>query len=93
MKKKIYCYSESLILTLCKEIEYIKNRSKNINQSLNYCQNELLSNRLKIELNKLNIKRSNILRLSENLFTNNYNNLSIEFLFEISKRSNSFQKI
>ncbi len=93
MKKNIYAYSESLVLSLCKEIEYIKSRSKNISYSLKFCQNDLLSKRLRLELKKLNKKRSNILNISENLFKSNGNDLSIQLLFEISQRSNSFQQI
>ena len=93
MNKYIFSYSESLVLTLCKEIEYIKNRSKNINYSLRTCQNKSLSKRLKLELNKLNNNKLKILNISERMFKKNCNELSIEFLFEITKRSNSFQQI
>ena len=86
-------YSESLVLTLCKEIEYIRIRSKNINNSLKNCQNKLLSKRLISELNLLNKNRLKILKISENLFNINCNDLSFEFLLEITKRSKSFQEI
>ena len=93
MNKYIFTYSESLLLSLSKEIEYIKSRSKNINYSLKTCQNKILTTRLTAELNKLNHNRLKILSISENLFKRNCNNLSIEFLFEITKRANYFQKI
>ena len=93
MNKYLCSYSESLVLSLCKEIEYIKNRSKNINYSLKTCQNKILSKRLKTELKKLNISRLKILTISESMFIKNCNDLSFEFLLEITKRSNSFQKI
>ena len=93
MNKKIFNYSESLLLSLSKEIEYIKSRSKNINYSLKTCQNKTLSMRLRIELNKLNKNRLKILKVSENMFKKNCNELSFEFLFEITKRSNSLQQI
>ena len=93
MNKYIFTYSESLLLSLSKEIEYIKSRSKNINYSLKTCQNKILTTRLTAELNKLNQNRLKILSISENLFKSNCNNLSIEFLLEITKRANSFQKI
>ena len=93
MNKYIFTYSESLLLSLSKEIEYIKSRSKNINYSLKTCQNKILTTRLTAELNKLNQNRLKILSISENLFIRNCNNLSIEFLFEITKRANSFQQI
>ena len=93
MNKHIFTYSESLVLSLTKEIEYIKSRSKNINYSLKTCQNKILSTRLRLELNKLNKKRLKILKISENMFKKNCNELSFEFLFEITKRSNSLQQI
>ena len=93
MKEHIFTYSESLVLSLTKEIEYIKSRSKNINYSLKTCQNKNLSTRLKLELKKLNKKRLKILKISENMFKRNCNELSFEFLFEITKRSNSLQQI
>ena len=93
MNQYIYSYSDSLVISLCKEIEYIRSRSKNINNSLKTCQNKSLSKRLILELEKLNKKRIKILNISENLFNKNSKDLSLEFLLEITKRSNSFQQI
>ena len=86
-------HSESLVLSLTKEIEYIKNRSKNINNSLKNCQNKSLITRLRIELNKLNQTRLKILNISEFMLKSNSKDLSFEFLLEITKRSNCFQQI
>ena len=93
MNQYLFSYSESLILSLCKEIEYIKSRTENINQSLKNCQNKLLSKRLELELSKLNKNRLKICSISENMFNINSNKLSYEFLLEITKRSNSLQQI
>ena len=93
MNKYLFSKSESLVLSLCEEIEYIKSRSKNINYSLKTCQNKILSKRLKTELKKLNISRLKILTISESMFIKNCNDLSFEFLLEITRRSNSFQQI
>jgi len=93
MNQYIYSYSYSLVISLCKEIEYIRSRSKNINISLKTCHNEILSKRLILELEKLNKKRIKILNISENLLNKNSKDLSLEFLLEITKRSNSFQQI
>ena len=93
MNQDIFSYSESIVFSLCKEIEFIKIRSKNINSSLKTCQNKSLSKRLKIELDKLNKKRLKILSISEIMFKTNSQDLSLEFLLEITKRSNSFQQI
>ena len=93
MNQNLFSYSESIVLSLCKEIDYIKIRSNNINRSLKTCQNKNLTKRLSIELDKLNKNRLKILSISENMFRNNSQNLSFELLLEISKRSNSFQQI
>ena len=93
MNQDIFFYSESIVFSLCKEIEFIKIRSKNINSALKTCQNKSLSKRLKIELDKLNKKRLKILSISEIMFKTNSQDLSLEFLLEITKRSNSFQQI
>ena len=93
MNKNLYFYSESLVLSLCKEIEYIKSRSKNIKYSLRFCQNKLLSKRLLSELDKLNKTRIKISNISESLFKRNCDELSFEFLFEITKRSRLIQQI
>ena len=93
MNQNLYSYSESIVFSLCKEIEFIKIRSKNINSSLKTCHNKSLSKRLKIELDKLNKNRIKILSISETMFKTNSQDLSLEFLLEITKRSNSFQQI
>ena len=93
MNQYIYSYSYSLVTSLCKEIEYIRSRSTNINNALKTCHNKILSKRLILELEKLNKNRVKILNISENLFNNNSEDLSLEFLLEITRRSNSFQQI
>ena len=93
MNQYLLSYSESIVLSLCKEIEYIKIRSKNINLSLKTCHNKTLSKRLILELDKLNKNRLKILTIAESMFRKNSKDLSFEFLLEITKRSNSFQQI
>ena len=93
MNKNLLTYSESIVLSLCKEIEYIRIRSKNINISLKTCHNKNLSKRLRIELHKLNKNRLKILNISESMFRINSQDLSFEFLLEMTKRSSSFQQI
>ena len=93
MNQYISSFSESTVLSLCEEIEYIKIRTKNINSSLKTCHNQTLSKRLKLELDKLNKNRLKILSISESMFKKNSKNLSFEFLLEITKRSNTFQQI
>ena len=93
MTQNLYSYSESIVLSLCKEIEYIKSRSKNIKNSLKTCHNKILSRRLVLELEKLNKNRLEILNISEKMFNKHSNDLSFEFLLEITKRSNLIQQI
>ena len=93
MKQYLLSCSESIVLSLCKEIEYIKVRSKNINISLKTCHNKNLSKRLRIELDKLNKNKLKILTISESMFKRNSQDLSFEFLLEMTKRSNTYQQI
>ena len=92
MNKSLFTLSESVVLSLCKEIEYIKIRSKNIRISLKTCHNKILSKRLKSELDKLNKNRLEILTISEFMLNKNSQDLSLEFLSEITKRSNTYQQ-
>ena len=87
MEQTIASNSESLVLSLCKEIEYIKSRTKNITQSLKHCQNKNLTSRLDIELSKLKAKRKAIKNIAEKLFRNNSSGLSTELLLEITQRT------
>ena len=93
MNQYLFTNSESIVLSLCEEIEYIKIRSKNINSSLQTCHNKKLSKRLRIELSKLNKNRLNILNIAKSMLKMNSQDLSFEFLLEITKRSNSLQQI
>ena len=93
MNKYLFSYSDCIVLSLCIEIEYIKIRSENINISLKTCHNRNLSKRLRLELNKLNKKRLKILDISEKMFKSNSQDLSFEFLLEITKRSKYIQQI
>ncbi len=92
MNQALFPYSESVVLSLCKEIEYIKIRSKNIKNSLKTCKNKTLSKRLILELESLNKNRIKILKISENMFKNS-KELSFEFLLEITRRSFSVQQM
>tara|TARA_Y100001968_G_scaffold248229_1_gene232759 strand:- start:1311 stop:1592 length:282 start_codon:yes stop_codon:yes gene_type:complete len=93
MKKNLYNYSESLVLSLCKEIEFIRIRKKNIKNSLKTCYNKILSERLSLELEKLNKNSLEILDISKDMFKNNSKDLSLELLLEITKRTTSLQQI
>ncbi len=92
MNKNLFTCSESVVLSLCKEIEYIKNRSKNINRSLKTCHNKSLSKRLYLELDRLNKNRLKILNISESMFKYSQG-LSFEFLLELTRRSSTYQQL
>ena len=92
MNKYKYSNSESLVLSLSKEIEYIRSRSKNINNSLRNCHNKTLFKRLVMELEILNKTKIKITNISKNMFRKYPNNLSIEFFLELTKRSNMIQQ-
>ena len=93
MNKYLYDCSESIVYSLCKEIEYIRSRSKNIKSSLKTCHNKNLIKRLYLELEKLNKNSLKILSISENMSKSNSKELSFEFLLEVTKRTNSLQQI
>ena len=92
MNRNLFTCSESVVLSLCKEIEYIKNRSKNINRSLKTCHNKSLSKRLYLELDRLNKNRLKILNISESMFKYSQG-LSFEFLLELTRRSSTYQQL
>ena len=80
--------SDSIVGSLCREIEYIKLRSSSINKSLNNCQNALLIKRLNRELNSLRDRLESIQKISTSmLYQDSNDHLSIRFLIEISKRN------
>tara|TARA_Y100001968_G_C19285854_1_gene681621 strand:+ start:791 stop:1069 length:279 start_codon:yes stop_codon:yes gene_type:complete len=80
--------SDSLIGSLCREIEFIRLRSKVIKENLQNCRNKELTYRLKKEMCKLSQRKISILNLSKDLERNKItDNLSINFLIEIINRS------
>jgi len=86
--------SESLVSTLCTEIEYIRNRTNNIKQSLKSCSNNQVYKRLLAELDSHRDRSLTIFSLSKSLILNNKKNLSVVFLIEICKRAiNHHQEI
>ena len=80
--------SDSLIGSLCREIEFIRLRSKVINENLQNCRNKELTNRLNKEMSKLIERKISILKLSKDLKNDKLiDKLSISFLIEIINRS------
>ncbi len=79
--------SESIVSTLCREVDYLNNRINCINHSLKYCQNINLINRLNNELKDIKERIKYILNISKILKPYSYDNgLSISFLREICNR-------
>tara|TARA_Y100001968_G_C19424054_1_gene753340 strand:+ start:477 stop:752 length:276 start_codon:yes stop_codon:yes gene_type:complete len=86
--EKIFPYSDSIVGSLCREIEYIQFRSKSINNSLANCQNNLLIIRLKKELNLLNKRIESIDSLSAKIKKSySYQSFSIDLLTEMIGRT------
>ena len=80
--------SDSVINSLCREIEYIKSRSKSIKYSLNNCQNSSLIIRLKNELLHLKKRMSTIEEVTFSIRKiNRQKSLSLDFLCELIGRS------
>ena len=87
MKNKLTT-SDSLIGSLCREIEYIESRSDIINNSIINSQNKKLTKRLRKELFSLKNRVESIKRLSRLInYEGNVDTLSIEFLNELICRS------
>ena len=85
--------SGTLIGSLTRESNNLRYRAIKLLSNINLSSDKTLLSRLRSELNKLNQNRLKILNISENMFRKNYNELSFEFLLEITKRSNTFQQI
>ena len=80
--------SDSLIGSLCREIEYIESRSDIIHNSIINTKNTALTKRLKNELYSLKDRIESIKRLSRLLtYEGKVDSISIEFLNELISRS------
>ena len=79
--------SLSLIASLSRESQSIRQRSQNIIKSIMNCKNKELLFRLKNELSSLEQRRYEIRNIATSIRESNYmDTLSIEFLIEISNR-------
>ena len=79
--------SDSLIYSLCREIEYIRQRSKNIKDTLYTCKDKFLQIRLVNEIKGLT-QRINELNKISNEYKNKYNDsISSKLLIELCNRS------
>ncbi len=80
-------FSDSLIYGLCREIEYIRQRSKNISYTLSTCKDKVLKLRLKEEIEKLELRIEEVINISNELKTYSQGSISIMLLVELCNRS------
>ena len=85
--------SESLVTSLCREIEFIRIRKKIINDTLKYCRNENLSIRLNYELKSHETRVSCIYRATKGLLIDTDHSISLSFLKEVIQRASKNQQI
>ena len=79
--------SESLIGSLCREMEYIRNRYLIIKAVLKTAKDTYLKERLNLELDNLLSRKDELISVTKGLqSTSEEGNLSILFLMEICQR-------
>ena len=83
--------SDSLIGSLCREIEYIRQRYKNVSISHDISKDKLLRERLLDEILKLKQRRMELIEIS-NEFSNSFqSSFSAMFIYELCKRPLEFK--
>ena len=85
--KKTVTNSDSLIGSLCREIEQIRSRSKLISYSLNNCKDNELRKRLLEEIFQLSERRKELRKISNTLLKNSKSSISKLLLSELCKRT------
>ena len=86
--------SDSLIGSLCREVESINYRIKDLLNSIKNSRNANLKIRLENELKTLHKRRAEVLNTAMLWFRNDkFDNFSLEFLIEISKRKINSENI
>jgi len=87
MRNNTLALSDSLIGSLCRELEFIKQRYMAVNSSLNLCKNNLLKSRLDNELTSLRARKEEINKIAcQFVDKNKSSSLSILFLIEMCRR-------
>ena len=82
--------SDSLISSLCREIDFIRYRYKRINESLSLCKNNLVKERLIEEITKLNERRIELIGISNEMQNSLTPSTAKLFLYELCKRPLDF---
>ncbi len=78
--------SDSLVGSLCREIEYIRQRHKIIRNYLNITQNKILKERLDNEIDQLKSRHEELLAISRTFKSQISSNISSLFLYELCNR-------
>ncbi|AAP99927.1 MULTISPECIES: hypothetical protein [Prochlorococcus] len=78
--------SDSLIGSLCREIDYIRERYKQVTNSLQNCKNQLLKVRLDKEITELKHRQSELQHISNEFINNAELSISKQFLYELCQR-------
>ena len=84
--KKTITNSDSLIGSLCREIEQIRSRSKLISYSLNNCKDNVLRKRLLEEIEKLSKRKKELNDISNSFLKDSRSSISKLLLSELCKR-------
>ena len=86
--KALVTTSDSVIASLCREVDWIRHRCSSLLEAMAKCNDENLSCRLKIEFQLLRNRRQALSRIANEMQYNGVaDKLSIEFLLEISSRT------
>ncbi len=78
--------SDSLIESLCREIDYIRQRYKNVSLSLSVSRDKFLRKRLLEEILHLKQRRKELIEVSNQFITSKKSSLAIMFFYELCKR-------
>ena len=86
--KDLVTTSDSVIASLCREVDGIRHRCSSLLESMAKCNDENLSCRLKKEFQLLRNRRQALFKIANEMQYNGLaDKLSIEFLLEISSRT------
>ncbi len=81
-------FSDSLVGSLCREVDTIRNRHSYINRQLSLCIDGTLLIRLENEKNTLINRQKEILIIAKSININlHQDNISVKLLIEMSQRS------
>ena len=79
-------FSDSLIGSLCREIEYIRHRHKIVSSYLMHSKDKGLRERLSNEIKQLKSRREELLDISSNFNSQIKSGISSLFLYELCNR-------